>query len=271
MSSKTEHARPIAVLLAILVAAPAPLWAQASSKVEEAAALSVVAAAKAKAGQHKLCADMFVQAYKLDPSYLGYLYSAARCSQKAADLDGAEQGYRAFLARAPKEHPLRGRATDHLAEIVKRREGQQSPTETGGKKPEKPGAEQGQPKPNPLLPPPRPMPTMVKLGWGGVAGGILLLGAGTATLMSVSGDRDDLEKKLVQDRQSGLVGGISHAEATEQAATINATNVLGFTLAGLGAVAAISGVILVINDERRAGPTTTLAPMGRGLQLQVRF
>jgi hypothetical protein len=312
MLSKTSRARPdavspthaamassrralwLGVLAAVVVAvSPAVGLGQVSTEIEEAAALSVVAAAKAKSGEYKLCGDLFVQAYRLDPSYLGYLYSAARCSQKSGDLNGAEQGYRAFLARAPTEAPLRSRATGHLAEIVKLRESQPSPTETGKAKSGKGEAGKGEADkgdpgsggssgnaggkttgtdaPNPLLPPPKPMPTMTKLGWGSLVSGGVLVGVGAAVLMAGAADRDALVADLEPDPQSTLIDNMTHDQAVERAAAVDRSSLVGFTLSGVGIIAAAAGAILLLSDTSTDEPSAALLPAANGFALRVRW
>jgi hypothetical protein len=74
--------------LVLLSASPAAAKPKSTPAVDdertraakEAAALSQVAATKNDAGEFKLCAEFYLQAFRTDPAYLAYLFGAARCS-----------------------------------------------------------------------------------------------------------------------------------------------------------------------------------------------
>lgn len=297
MSLKTDlRLAPVALALAIVALSASTAPAQSASKIEEAAALSVVAAAKAKAGQHTLCAEIFVQAYRLDPSYLGYLYSAARCYQKAKALDASEQGYRAFLARAPAEHPLRSRADAHLAEIIKQREEQVVPgtgpgtgTSTAAKpvggareatastapassdRPHATSAASGENKRLSLMPVQRSTTRSLKIAWATVgAGGLALLGGAILGIVARA-DASELQTELEPQASSNLIGAMSHADAVQRADAINQRGFVAFSLLGLGAAAVAGGTALFLLDDSEDATGAVVAPTLGGLTVHGRF
>ena len=119
--------RLVAGLAVGLLAVPA--WAKGKSPADdprarasqEAAALSQVAASKNEAGEFKLCADLYLQAFRTDPGLLAYLFGAARCEQKAGDLEAAERDYRVFLQRVPADDPYATKAQGFLQEVQAQR------------------------------------------------------------------------------------------------------------------------------------------------------
>ncbi len=282
----------LCVLASALVATPA----QAASKKEEAAALSVVAGAKAKSGQHKICAEMYVQCYRLDPSFLGYLYSAARCAQKAGNLDDAEKHYREFDLRAPTEHPLRKRTALHLKEIMvarskqvaaaekakaeqakaakaaaakaaadaKRRaaaqgSGGQGNAGAGNSGAGNSGAGQGVAKPAPA----KPMSGQTLAGLSLSGGGVVLLGVAGWLAAGASSDASALNDDLSAKR-GGLITGVAHQDAVDRQASIHGKRNLALAAGGLGAAALATGLWLWLSDtDEPAKSTLWLTPAGQ--------
>ncbi|MSP90680.1 MAG: hypothetical protein EXR79_02560 [Myxococcales bacterium] len=98
-------------------------WAQSApvpSRADEAAALSIVARAKADGGELALAADMYLQAHRMNAAVAGYLYSAARCFHKASAWEAADREYRRFLETAPAVDAARAKAVEYLAEVAPR-------------------------------------------------------------------------------------------------------------------------------------------------------
>jgi len=265
-------------VIALVVLLPLAATAAPTNKADEAAALSVVAASKAKSGAYAMCADLYVQAYRLDPSYLGYLYSAARCWQKAKRIDDAERGYRAFLKRAPKEHPLHSRARSHLDEIIENRG--KTPVNTGKDKtdgagnsaagttkPTKPG---GTTITKPLVPPDKPMSGTAMAGWGAVIGGGLIGVTGIVLTLLNESDRAQLKQDLTPKSGFALIHDESHASAQERADDVNGRGIVAFSLTGIGIVAAVTGAYLVWSDDDKR-TQASIVPTGRGALLRVAF
>lgn len=307
-SSRAHPARGQRVL-ALTVAATlagsglgAPLaWAEPSDK-DEAAAISQVAGAKAKAGEFAMCAALFQQAYAKDPSYLAYLFSAARCAQKAGDLDAAERDFRTYLARCPKGDKLADKAQQYLGEILEeRRKAPPAPA------PSAPAPQSAAPN-GPPGPPEAPVqaepkggtpvesrPNAEKLpdatpqlpavhqvepvpGRGGLwlaLGGVALLAGGAVLWSQGQGQASDLEAELGR-RGDGLVLGMSHAEAQSRQDDANRAIGLGIGLAATGALLAAAGGWWWLSSPGqpegkavlRLGPGP--APLGLALQWAVR-
>ena len=254
-SSTTDAMRPRALGLAIALvlgfaAVPAAVVAQTGAARDEAAAISLVAAAKAKAGEFALCASLYQQAYRLDPGYLAYLFSAARCGQKSGDVDGAERDYRAFLSRSPAADPLAEKARGFLDEILAVRRAAMLPDErpraTGA------GAAAAVVLPQaatPVTPLAGPSAAAVQggvvaaarpadgLGWALLAGGAVALGTGGWLAAGGLGDRATLVDDLAH-APNGLIIAESPAQARVRDDAWR-------TKAGAGISVGVAGVALV--------------------------
>lgn len=249
------------VLAAVLAA---QLTAMPSARAEpgdkdEAAAISQVAGAKAKAGEFALCAALFHQAYAKDPGYLAYLFSAARCAQKAGELDSAERDFRTYLARCPKGDKLAEKAEQYLAEILEERKkappaAPTAPQETAGaaspKVEAKAAAEKplGAPPPEVLAPVeksadlPSKTPAVLRAepspSRGGLwlaLGGVALMAGGAALWAQGQSQASDLDGEL-SGRGDGLVLNQSYAEAMGRQEDANRAIGLGLGVAVVGAL-----------------------------------
>lgn len=250
-------------LVAQLMAVPAA-WAEPGDK-DEAAAISQVAGAKAKAGEFALCAALFHQAYAKDPGYLAYLFSAARCAQKAGELDSAERDFRTYLARCPKGDKLAEKADQYLAEILEERKkappAAPTPAATPGPDkagfPDKAGAPDRAAVPDkpagaPHLEPPAPVeksadlapktPAVVRADQspsrGGLwlaLGGVALMAGGAVLWAQGQSQASDLDSEL-GGRGDGLVLNQSHAAAMSRQDDANRAIGLGLGVAVVGAL-----------------------------------
>lgn len=252
-----------AALLAQLTAMPSA-WAEPGDK-DEAAAISQVAGAKAKAGEFALCAALFHQAYAKDPGYLAYLFSAARCAQKAGELDGAERDFRTYLARCPKGDKLAEKAEQYLAEILEERKkappavatppqetaGAASPKGEPKAAAERPaGTEKPAGAPPPEVPAPvekiadstpktaavlRAEPSPSRGGLWLALGGVALMAGGAALWAQGQSQASELDGQL-SGRGDGLVLNQSYAEAMGRQDDANRAIGLGLGVAVVGAL-----------------------------------
>lgn len=251
--------RRLGALAALALWLPAvALAGPSTAKRTEAAAISQVAAAKAAQGKFDLCAELYHQAYRVDPSFLGYLYSAGRCEQKGGKIDAAERDYRAFLARAPADDAVAARARAHLDAILEQRAKAPPPEPAQVTPPANdapaPAVAPDPPRPAPVpaaaTPPPAaigagaPVPTPADwkrpVGWACVGTGSALLVAGGAFAVLGWMDRADLQSRLDQ-RSEGLIVGMTPAEAHAAERDYRGRYALGGILGGVGALAVATG------------------------------
>lgn len=245
-----------AVLAAQLTAVPNTL-AEPGDK-DEAAAISQVAGAKAKAGEFTLCAALFHQAYAKDPGYLAYLFSAARCAQKAGELDSAERDFRTYLARCPKGDKLAEKAEQYLAEILEERKkappaaaaAPAAPTPANPKAEATPAPEKAAGAPPSEVPAPveqsadlpsktpailRAEPSPSRGGLWLALGGVALMAGGAALWAQGQSQASDLDGEL-SGRGDGLVLNQSYAEAMSRQEDANRAIGLGLGVAVVGAL-----------------------------------
>lgn len=226
---------------------------------EEAAAVSQVAAAKNVAGEFTLCGNLYQQAYRTDPSFLGYLFSAARCEQKAGDLDAGERDFRLFLARSPSGDDLNEKAQQFLDEILDVRR-----KAVAAKAAE------------PVVPPVVPVPTVNRvdppghgLAWTSLIGGGVLVAAGGLLVANGLALRTDLETALVH-KDGGLIADSTPEAARASESTYRTRLALGAGLATAGVAAIGVGVWLYGRAPKQVAVTAGPAPLGIGLTLAWR-
>jgi len=246
---------------------------------QEAAALSVVAGAKAKAGDYKLCAEMYQQCYRLDPSFLGYLYSAARCAQKGGQLDLAEKHYREFISRSPAEHLLRPRADVHMKELMQARrvaaEKQALAEKVAAEKAAAEKAKAVAPKPTMVSKPivtarngdagvRKPASVMsgrALRGWIGVGGGVVMAGVAGWLAWRAKSDFDDLKVAITMPSGTSLIDSITHAEAVERNDAIRSGTTMAAITGGLALAAAGAGAYLLLTDAAPAKSALRISPI----------
>ncbi len=267
------------MLLAVLASPWLASLAHASSKKDEkkdeAAAISQIAMTKAKAGDFKLCAELYQQAYRTDPAFLGYLYSAARCSQKGGDLDGAERAYRALLARAPADHQLVSRARKHIDEVLEARKTPPVVEKPSVEKPpiKKPPAAVKPPAPLPkpatpvVVPKPAPPGSWkTAAGWSSLVASAAALGFGGWLLADGLAARSELAERL-DERDGGLVVSMTPQEAHDDEEAYRDRLLWGGVVAGAGLLVGAAGgwMLATVPDS----PKITLLPGPTGLRLIV--
>lgn len=237
-----------ALLSSLLLGWTYPALAVDKPAKEEAAAISQVASAKHQAGEFGLCADLFHQAYDKDPTYLPYLFSAARCRHKKGDLDAAERDYRQFLARSPKGGQFVDKAQEYLDQLLAERkklpvEPVKGPEPVKSIEPVK--AVEPAAAPTPTLPaaPPPALSGAQWAGWAAVGAGALLAGAGAWKIAQASADKADLSKAL-EHPNATLILGIDPATAQQRDDAWRSKMTLGAVLAGVGAATLGGGLFL---------------------------
>ncbi len=94
--------------------------AQTPSVKDRAAAASIMAKGELDAGRFAKAAELYHQAFAIDPAEPGYLFSAARAADKGGDLPAAERDYTAFLKSAPPKHEKYESAQNYLLDVRSR-------------------------------------------------------------------------------------------------------------------------------------------------------
>ena len=287
-SWKTSSSAAFALALVCLFLWPDTSAAADNAVKDEAAAISLVAMGKAKAGNYALCADLYVQAYRIDPSFLGYLYSAARCQQKAGKLDDSERNYRVYLKRAPPDDELVARARQHLNEIMAARKEALSGADKAGQPvfdtPEKRSLVTRRPSSDPAVEKTPMVPTAEAvekkavepgppvagwkgpMAWSGLIGGSLLALSGTGLLVVGQMKQSTLEDDLATSG-GGKIVTMSRQQALDREAENFSTMRSGAVLAGVGVIAAAAGYWWL--DSTRAGGVFGWNVSRRGVAVRV--
>jgi hypothetical protein len=287
-----------AVVLAAVTAASLPPVAMAQTKTdispaEEAAALSIVAKSKADAGDYATAAELYLQSYKLDNKEVGYLYSAARCEQKAGLHERAAQTYRSFLAYAPESHPARAKAEEYIKEcdsqVALQRDQDRRRKEEERRKADKLAEDKRKEAEkvaaakaaadklaSDKLAADKLAATLAKrqqeanawrtpAGWAAVGVGIASLAGGSVLLAGGMGDRSDLQARLDKKDGSGLIVGISRKEALSIQSAADSDVTLGSALVGVGvALAGVGGYLLLSRPDAKVavGPGGVMVSVG---------
>ena len=236
--------------------APTTAAGVGKSAKEEAAAISQVASAKHQAGEFGLCAELFHQAYDKDPTYLAYVFSAARCLHKKGDLDAAERDYRQFLARSPRGAPLVDKAQEFLDQLLEERarlaaEAKKAAAATPVPTVVQPVVVPAEVTPaavahsEPPAPVRAPLTTVQWAGWGLAATGLASVIAGGYLLSLGQADKAELEAAL-QHPKTALIVAITPAEARARDEAWRGSMRAGFLAAGLGMAALGGGLILAL-------------------------
>jgi len=230
---------------------------------EEAAAISQVAAAKNQASDFGLCAELYQQAYHKDPSFLGYLFSAARCEQKAGDLDAAERDFRLFLARNPKGDKLSEKAQQFLDEILEERKKAPLPKKDM-KDPKDPVVQQVTPiepvKKEVIIPPAGPSHAGA---WATTIGGGALVIAGGILTWTGFGLKNDLSARLAHPADS-LILNSSPTEARADESAYRTRIAAGAGVAAIGVAVVGLGYWLFGSDDK----AVTVSPLPNGVSIQ---
>ncbi|MBI5609009.1 MAG: hypothetical protein HY902_09015 [Deltaproteobacteria bacterium] len=252
---------------------------------EEAAAISQIAEEKNNSGDFAMCGELFQKAYRLDPSYLGYLFSAARCEQKAGQLDAAERDFRLFIARTPEGDKLAEKARKYLDEILEERK-KPAPVEA---KPVEPKAAETKPvevKPAEAKPaegagttpevtlPKTGEPTVPPRAWMATIGGATLAVVGAALIGLGMAQRADLQADLTAQSDGGLITSTTPAAARDRESSYRTAMYSGAACVAIGAAATSLG-LWWWRETPTAEPSKTarlwLVPTLGGAQLGLAF
>lgn len=250
----TRHRRFGAAVAVVVAVAGAPLHAAvALAQGVEAQEPRMAALALSKqgldaylAGRYLEAEQRYAEAWRLWPGEPLYLYNAARAAERAGRLEAAERMYSLYLDKAPPGQAEIAKARFHLAEIKANRK------HAGAG----PGAATGSAR-----------------GTAGLAilitGGVVAVGGGLL-LGSAASDQTDLDTRLGQRNAQGEIVGISHTDALAKQNAINTSKYIGWGMVGGGAVAGVTGAILMATAP---SSRVALAPAldGRGVQLAWRF
>lgn len=284
------------LIAALLLSALLPMATAAladPSKQEEAAALSVVAKAKADAGELAIAAEMYVQAAKIDPAEFGYLYSAARCFQKAGKWAEAEKAYVDYLQSAPADHAGRSKAVSYLEEVrriktdeaARRKATEELEREKAklaeerqkleAQRQREKDAEAARKAAELKLRREQPAPAPAADSWRepvglatGLAGAAAMLTGGVVWAIGLS-NAADLSSALAQKDGNGKITGIGREDALERRSTAFTEQAVGGVLFGLGTIAAATGMYLYAGDD--APSALRVMPSGNGLAVAGRF
>lgn len=257
------------ILLSICVGVPEALAQSSVSHSEEAAALSIVAKAKADAGEFALAADMYEAAYRMDPTVGGYLYSAGRCAHKGGLWAKAVENYKHYRQVTPPADPAYAKAGEYLAETelqlakvdkIKAEEQAKVDAEKAAAAnaaavsaaeraraadAAKKAAEVKIPTLQRLAPATWKKPTAM----GAIGVGVVALGLGGYFAASGIGEIGDLQAKLDQRDPNGKVTGIERDAAMTAQSDGNRHKLVGATLIGTGAILAGIGTWLYFSVE----------------------
>ena len=271
--------RAIGGFVALLLLLPSAGFATKLDKAEQAAAISIAARGKARTGDFKTCAELYHQAWIMDASERGYLYSAARCEQKAGLLTRANQDYARYLDGATANDALAQKARAHQAEVraalqreaaTKLRVQAVERADQRREAARKASLAQAQAAKKAKMAATATKSTTTAsarpMAWSTVGGGVAVAAVGGWLLWSASSSITTLEGQLAE-KQDGRIVGISHEKATSAQSSANARAGAGIAMLGVGLAATGFGTWLLLQKQT----SVSLAPMGAGASLLVRF
>lgn len=287
-------------LVAVIATMPASVWAQgqppALTDAERAAAFSQIAKEEAKKQNYVHCAELYRKAFDIDAATLGYLYSAARCEQKAEQFEAAMRHYDTFLTRAPADDALRAKAESFREECAaaleaqrrkeqeqkradeeKRKEEEQRETRRAeeARKRREAAAAAPQVKGKPVTSVvSHPVPAWRKpVGWIGVAVGVAALGAGAYFVQDGRSTLDKLDSDLKQAKESstdGIIRTFSRDAAESREREGNRSVSLGGAMLGAGLVSGGLGVWMLFSGSSKRIAVQP-RPDLKGLRVSLKF
>jgi len=282
---------------------------QALGASDQAAAISQAAMARYKEKNFKLCAELYLQAFRLDTRVVGYLYGAARCQQKDGQLLQAEHSYEQVAKAATNDFSLAERAktrwyqlrTARLAREEQARKAAAAKAArekaaaakaakvaaakaAAAKAAREKAARQAELDRRRAAAATSNVKALLAGGLGVVA-----LASGGWLLMDGLARGDELESDLAKLGPSGKIAGVNHETAVERQAGANLRTGVGTGLLIAGAAAVGTGVYLLLAAPEPAAakpaaskksanaapkrPATTLriVPTFSGALVEVRF
>lgn len=270
------------VVFAAGAALALPVHAAAPSAKDRAIAASVMAKGELEAGNFTKAAALYHEAYKMDPSEPGYLFSAARAEDKGNDLPPAERDYAAFLKLAPPKHEKYPSAQTYLLEVRSRvaqalqQQVQAMKAKEEAAKAAPTAAPTAVPAPSKpaVLPGPASAPALVAEvhpanwpAWSALAGGVALLGSGLGLYLAQGEARQELDTALTSTDAQGRFTGIAYDDYAARRGTLNARYTTAAALAGVGAVATGVGAWLLVRSPGKVA----VVPSAGGVIFARRF
>ena len=234
--------------------------------------------------EYDACAAMYLEAHKLDPNTLGYLYSAARCEQKAGKFDRAIEHYSAVLARASSGDPLALKSAQHKAECeaawrkVQADKAEAARKAEATRKAEAARKAEAQRKAAALahkagapgVAAKQPDGWRKPTGWATIAVGVAAVGAGVYLLNAGSSELAELEAQLAKRDANDKIIGITYDDAEVRQGSANRKTGLGGALLGAGLLSGGIGAWLVWTSP---GKRVSVKPYNRfrGVHVTMRF
>ncbi len=289
----------LATAAALALMAPCTVLAQAQPQAltdaERAAAFSQIAKEEAKKQNYTHCAELYRKAFDIDPATLGYLYSAARCEQKAEQYEAAMRHYDTFLLRAPPDDALRSKAEGYRAECetaleAQRRKAQEleqkrkaeqlreaKRAEEARKQREAAQAAAAGPQVKG-----KPVTSVVShsvpawrrpVGWISVAVGVAAVGAGAFFVQDGRSTLDKLDSdlKLAKDSSAdGIIRSLSRDVAESRERDGNRSVGIGGAMLGAGLVSGGLGVWMLFSGSSKRIAVQP-RPDLRGLRVSLKF
>jgi hypothetical protein len=270
--------------------------AQAGTKDENATEAHVLAKQGArffKKGQGRLAAELFKQAFKLDPDP-GYLYSAARAEHQQGKLETAIETYEQVIRVAGPSSPFHSKSKKHLAHAWADLE-QGKRTTAPPRPPPNPASEPSifkrvkrtsDPAPKPL-PAATGAPTVPhagavqqatpattwkrSAGWTSLVIGALSAGSGAVAGAMAMTTSDALDENYRPGTKIWDTSKITLAEVNAKEREINSQVTTAWVLGGVGAVGLAAGVWMLATAP--SSSNVALLPAGdlRGMQVYMRF
>ena len=233
--------------------------------------------------QFGVAAALWAEAVRLQPAKVAWLARQARAHQQAGQLQEAAVAYDEYLELAPDDAPERAEA-----EAWRRQLGSAQTPDRAPALAQPPAARAAETQPAPVArATPKATPLLTKIQPAGKAraqlhvepgppvGAWILFGTGTVAvvgggivLWTAKGYDDELQKKYQQLDGEGKIVGIGKEEGAVEAARIDREYVIGWAVAGAGALAAVVGLVLALQTPE---PAVVLVPTGDGVRVAWRF
>lgn len=267
-------------VLAVLLAVACPLVATAvraapsPAILRQAKSMSNEAAHHFKAQRYLKAAELFEQAYALDPDMLVRLRNAGRAFEEA---DRDERALHCFVRYAERETDAKLVADAHKrirrlkSTIAARRKAEAAQKLAAAQK----LTAATPPPPAQPVPAPTPPPTIAVaprgpgvLPWIIGGAGLAALAAGGIWLLATESAAGD----IARDDEAGRYdypGGA--AKRDDDGAAIGLNRVASWSVMGLGAAAAGTATWLLLRDDGAAAAAIRLDPVGRSVKLAWRF
>lgn len=229
----------LGVVATLALAGAPPVWAIDAGRA--GANMARRAAVAYESGEYKRAAQLYLDAYRTDPSQPAYLFGCARAEMVAGDTWAAEGHFEEFLAQPSGDRGRSQKAEAYLAELRVHN---------------------------------APSRARRVTGWVLVGSGAALAIGGTALWLSATSDAAKLHSELAIDGDGYATGPVTWREARSRADSIGNHKVIAASLIGIGMAAAGVGAALVLGSTPAAGrgkaaasewPTLRVVPSWDGI------